>query len=65
MQAHEADPGLSTERPILSLDGGNDALQLVAHATGFLALDAATGEVWSWGDGRFAGCLGREVDGER
>lgn len=38
--------------------------QLVAYATGFAAL-TATGEVWTWGDERYAACLGREPTDER
>lgn len=35
--------------------------QLVAYATGFAALTAADSQVWTWGDERYAACLGREL----
>ncbi|KAI1506511.1 RCC1/BLIP-II [Biscogniauxia marginata] len=34
--------------------------QLVAYETGFVAL-TKDGRVWSWGDERYAACLGREI----
>ena len=43
-------------------DGG--ASQLVAYAAGFAALTAG-GEVLTWGDERYAACLGREVSDAR
>ncbi|KAK3304598.1 regulator of chromosome condensation 1/beta-lactamase-inhibitor protein II, partial [Chaetomium strumarium] len=36
-----------------------DIAQLVAYETGFAAL-SSTGQVWTWGDERYAACLGRE-----
>ncbi|KAK4242100.1 E3 ubiquitin-protein ligase HERC2 [Achaetomium macrosporum] len=36
-----------------------DITQLVAYETGFAAL-SSTGQVWTWGDERYAACLGRE-----
>ncbi|KAL2265711.1 hypothetical protein VTJ83DRAFT_6811 [Remersonia thermophila] len=36
------------------------ATQTVAYAAGFAALDPPTGRVWTWGDERYAACLGRE-----
>ncbi|KAI5928035.1 RCC1/BLIP-II [Camillea tinctor] len=35
-------------------------VQLVAYETGFIAL-AEDGCVWSWGDERYAACMGREI----
>ncbi|KAF7532357.1 hypothetical protein G7054_g8033 [Neopestalotiopsis clavispora] len=43
-------------------DLGN-IIQIAAYETGFVAL-SNEGEVWSWGDGRFPACLGREVTDE-
>ncbi|KAK4252024.1 E3 ubiquitin-protein ligase HERC2 [Corynascus novoguineensis] len=40
-----------------------DLTQLVAFETGFAAL-TSTGKVWTWGDERYAACLGREVSDE-
>ncbi|KXX79981.1 E3 ubiquitin-protein ligase HERC2 [Madurella mycetomatis] len=37
--------------------------QLVAYDTGFAAL-SSTGQVWTWGDERYAACLGRDVTDE-
>ena len=45
--------------PIRSYPGFPDIIQLVAYDTGFAAL-SSTGQVWTWGDERFAACLGRK-----
>ncbi|KAK7977532.1 RCC1/BLIP-II [Apiospora saccharicola] len=37
-----------------------DVSQLVAYETGFAAL-STTGQVWTWGDGRYEACISREV----
>ena len=34
--------------------------QIAANQTSFTAL-SKSGEVWTWGDGRYESCLGREV----
>lgn len=39
-------------------------VQAVAYDTGFAAL-TSTGQVWTWGDGRFPECLCRGVTDER
>ena len=41
-----------------------DFEQIVANETTFTALSKA-GKVWTWGDGRYEACLGREVSKER
>lgn len=38
--------------------------QVVANQSTFTALSNA-GEVWTWGDGRYEACLGREVSDEK
>ncbi|ETS77376.1 hypothetical protein PFICI_11250 [Pestalotiopsis fici W106-1] len=43
-------------------DLGN-IIQITSYETGFVAL-SDEGKVWSWGDGRFSACLGREVTDE-
>ncbi|EGO56682.1 hypothetical protein NEUTE1DRAFT_123166 [Neurospora tetrasperma FGSC 2508] len=52
-----------TEISKVSYTGFPDIVQLLAHSTGFAAL-SSTGEVYTWGDERFVGCLGREVSDE-
>lgn len=47
----------------MSFTGFSDIVQLLAHSTGFAAL-SSTGEVYTWGDERFVGCLGRDVTDE-
>ena len=44
--------------------GGGVITQLVAYETGFAAL-TARGDVVTWGDERYAACLGREVTDAR
>ena len=44
--------------------GGGEVKQLVAYEAGFAAL-TARGDVLTWGDGRYAACLGREVTDAR
>jgi alpha-tubulin suppressor-like RCC1 family protein len=41
-----------------------DFEQIAANQTTFTAL-SRTGQVWTWGDGRYESCLGREVYDER
>ncbi|EFW98926.1 hypothetical protein CMQ_4778 [Grosmannia clavigera kw1407] len=41
----------------------SDIIQTVAYDTGFAAL-TSTGQVWTWGDGRFPECLCRSVTEE-
>lgn len=53
-----------TEISKVAYTGFPDIVQLLAHSTGFAAL-SSTGEVYTWGDERFVGCLGREVSDER
>jgi len=38
--------------------------QIAANQTAFTALSKA-GEVWTWGDGRYESCLGRQVSEEK
>ncbi|KAK3490615.1 regulator of chromosome condensation 1/beta-lactamase-inhibitor protein II [Neurospora hispaniola] len=52
-----------TEISKVAYTGFPDIAQLLAHSTGFAAL-SSTGEVYTWGDERFVGCLGREVSDE-
>ncbi|KAJ4405536.1 hypothetical protein N0V85_004663 [Neurospora sp. IMI 360204] len=52
-----------TEVKKVSFTGFPDIVQLLAHSTGFAAL-SSTGEVYTWGDERFVGCLGRDVTDE-
>ncbi|CCC07554.1 unnamed protein product [Sordaria macrospora k-hell] len=52
-----------TEPNKVSYTGFPDIVQLLAHSTGFAAL-SSTGEVYTWGDERYEGCLGREVTDE-
>ncbi|KAI1344073.1 regulator of chromosome condensation 1/beta-lactamase-inhibitor protein II [Xylariaceae sp. FL0016] len=42
---------------------GRTFIQIEAYETGFVALDS-DGCVWTWGDERYAACLGREVTSE-
>ncbi|KAK1782919.1 regulator of chromosome condensation 1/beta-lactamase-inhibitor protein II [Copromyces sp. CBS 386.78] len=60
-------PGDVVPRPIepkkVFFTGFPDIVQLLAHSTGFAAL-SSTGEVYTWGDERYVGCLGREVTDE-
>ncbi|KAK3387207.1 regulator of chromosome condensation 1/beta-lactamase-inhibitor protein II [Podospora didyma] len=44
-----------------SFAGFSDVVQVVAYDTGFAAL-SSTGQVYTWGDERFAICLGRDTD---
>ncbi len=39
--------------------------RVAAYETGFAALTSDGGHVWTWGDGRYPACLGREVTEER
>lgn len=41
-----------------------ESRQIVANQTTFTAL-LGDGEVWTWGDGRYEACLGREVSKEK
>ncbi|KAI0137271.1 regulator of chromosome condensation 1/beta-lactamase-inhibitor protein II [Xylariales sp. AK1849] len=45
---------------LYSFSGLSDIVQLLAYETGFVAL-SADGRVWTWGDGRYGACLGRDV----
>jgi alpha-tubulin suppressor-like RCC1 family protein len=47
-----------------SFDGVEEIRQIVANQTGFSAL-STNGTVYTWGDGRYEACLGREVTDER
>lgn len=47
----------------VSFTGFPDIVQLLAYSIGFAAL-SSRGEVYTWGDERYAGCLGREVSDE-
>lgn len=51
---------LSGTEPIGTHTFAGDIVQYVAYSAGFAVLTAA-GEVWTWGDDRYPGCLGREV----
>ncbi|KAK3397405.1 regulator of chromosome condensation 1/beta-lactamase-inhibitor protein II [Sordaria brevicollis] len=44
----------------ISFTGFPDIIQLLSYSTGFAAL-SSSGQVYTWGDERYAGCLGREV----
>ncbi|KAK3683655.1 regulator of chromosome condensation 1/beta-lactamase-inhibitor protein II [Podospora appendiculata] len=44
-----------------SFPGFPSVAQLVAYETGFAAL-SSSGQVWTWGDERYAACLGRDID---
>ncbi|KAK3946411.1 E3 ubiquitin-protein ligase HERC2 [Diplogelasinospora grovesii] len=46
-----------------SFTGFPDIKQFVSYDTGFAAL-SSSGQVWTWGDERYAACLGRDVDSE-
>lgn len=41
-----------------------DFEQIAANKTTFTALSKA-GKVWTWGDGRYEACLGREISIEK
>ena len=49
---------------ITTLGEFEDFEQIAANQTTFTAL-SRTGQVWTWGDGRYESCLGREVYDER
>ncbi|KAK4122943.1 RCC1/BLIP-II [Parathielavia appendiculata] len=49
----------SNDRPSHTFSINPSIAQLVAYETGFAAL-TSTGQVWTWGDERYTGCLGRE-----
>ncbi|KAK3321015.1 regulator of chromosome condensation 1/beta-lactamase-inhibitor protein II [Cercophora scortea] len=52
---------LSSSSNRQSFPGFPSVTQLVAYETGFAAL-SSTGQVWTWGDERYAACLGRDID---
>ncbi|KAK0635014.1 regulator of chromosome condensation 1/beta-lactamase-inhibitor protein II [Bombardia bombarda] len=54
-------PGTDTTTTQHTFSGFPNVVQLVAYETGFAAL-SSTGQVWTWGDERYAACLGRDVD---
>lgn len=41
-------------------NGFEEFKQIVANQTGFTAV-SSTGKVYTWGDGRYEACLGREI----
>ena len=57
LQCYREDDGLT-------LGEFEDFEQIAANQTTFTAL-SRTGQVWTWGDGRYESCLGREVYDER
>lgn len=50
-------------KPSQNLGRFENIIQLLANQTTFTALSKA-GQVWTWGDGRYEACLGREVSDE-
>jgi alpha-tubulin suppressor-like RCC1 family protein len=51
------------QKPGQNLGHFEDIIQLEANQTTFTAL-TQSGQVWTWGDGRYEACLGREVSDE-
>jgi len=49
--------------PSQNLGHFENIIQLVANQTTFTAL-SKSGQVWTWGDGRYEACLGREVSND-
>ncbi|KAL2021536.1 hypothetical protein VTK56DRAFT_7035 [Thermocarpiscus australiensis] len=54
---------LLSDSPTRSFPNFPGITQLVAYETGFAAL-SSTGQVWTWGDERYAACLGRDPTDE-
>lgn len=55
---------LISSKPSHHLLNCSRVTQLVAYETGFAAL-SSTGQVWTWGDERYAACLCREPTDDR